>query len=302
MTASIKGLPFILIMRNDPGAQLCGAGRGDGYRKGIALMEAVFLCGGMGTRLRSVVSDRPKPLADVEGRAFMEYPVAELCSWFREDPVRKIVFAAGYKGRMVEEHFGDGSRWGFRAAYAYEDEPLGTAGAIRNALSFLTEERAFVLNADTFYRIDYRAMAAKMDEEGTDMLLVTREVPDISRYGEVRTGGGLLIGWNEKVRESRAGEINGGIYLMKRSLIESIPKDRKISLENEMIPRWISEGVRIGVLHSDGYFIDIGVPESYRRFKEDAKEFGKGMGFDALQGKARQNPPFGRTNPQSPGG
>ena len=230
-------------------------------------MEAILLAGGLGTRLRSVVSDRPKPMALIEGRPFMEYVVHQLA----KSGVDRVIFAVGYKGSMVEEYFRDGSAFGIRAAYAYEETLLGTAGAIRNAASLLCGGQAFVLNGDTFYQIDYGRLGAAMEEKGLDMALVLREVPDISRYGEAVLTEGMLTGFNEKSQESRPGTINGGVYLLKKSLIEEIPQG-KVSLENEMIPRWLKEGKRLGGFVNDGYFIDIGIPEDYFRFQEDVKK------------------------------
>lgn len=230
-------------------------------------MQAILLCGGLGTRLRSVVSDRPKPLADINGRPFMEYVIRELMKHGIDD----IIFAAGYKGKMIEDFFGDGSAFGFRAHYAYEESQLGTGGALRNALPYVTEPMTYALNADTFYRIDYGALLRLKEEKQLPMALVTREVTDISRYGEVRTENGLVSGWNEKSPEKRSGEINGGIYLLDRELLARIPEG-KHSLENELLPQWLSEGMEIGVMRNEGYFIDIGIPESYRQFQTDVAE------------------------------
>ena len=108
-------------------------------------MQAVLLAGGLGTRLRSVVSDRPKPMALIEGRPFMEYVIRGLA----RHGITDIIFAVGYKGSMVEEHFKDGTDMGIHVSYAYEEELLGTAGAIKNAGKFVTEDQFFVLNADT---------------------------------------------------------------------------------------------------------------------------------------------------------
>ena len=231
-------------------------------------MQAILLAGGLGTRLRSVVSDRPKPMALIHGRPFMEYVTRELV----KNGVTEIIFAVGYKGSMVEEHFKDGAGFGFRARYAYEETLLGTAGAIKNAGRFIDGDRFFVLNADTFYRIDYSRLTRCQDELGLDMALVLREVPDVSRYGQaVLDGSGRLTGFNEKTEEQRPGAINGGIYLMKRELLELIPQGR-VSLENEMIPRWLKEGRPLGGIVNDGYFIDIGIPEAYFQFQEDVKK------------------------------
>lgn len=114
-------------------------------------MQAILLAGGLGTRLRSVVSDRPKPMALIEDKPFMEYVTRELV----RSGITEIIFAVGYKGSMVEEYFKDGSGFGFHASYAYEETLLGTAGAIKNAGRFITEDCFYVLNADTFYQIDY---------------------------------------------------------------------------------------------------------------------------------------------------
>lgn len=230
-------------------------------------MQAILLCGGLGSRLRSVVSDRPKPLADINGKAFMEYLTDELV----RQGIRDIIFAAGFKGRMIEDYFASGESYGINASYAYEEEPLGTAGALRNSLPLIREDKVLIINADTFYKIDYHRLYSLFEENRLDMALYTREVADISRYGELRSRNNMLLGWNEKSEEHRPGEINGGIYLISRSLIEGIAPG-KSSLENSEIPRWIAEGKKIGVIKSEGYFIDIGIPEAYKRFCEDAEK------------------------------
>ena len=197
----------------------------------------------------------------------MEYVIHELSKYGIND----IIFAVGYKGSMVEDHFGDGSGLGIRVSYAYEEELLGTAGAIKNAGKLVKDDSFFVLNADTFYQIDYSKIENLLKEKNLDMALVLRKVPDISRYGEAVLKDQMLAGFNEKTTEARPGTINGGIYLMKRELLTEIP-DGKVSLENEMIPKWLKEGKRLGGVVNDGYFIDIGVPEDYFKFIKDVEE------------------------------
>ncbi len=230
-------------------------------------MQAVLLAGGLGTRLKSVVSDRPKPMALIEGKPFMEYVIHELS----RHGITEIIFAVGYKGSMVEEYFGDGRKFGVTVSYAYEEELLGTAGAIKNAGRFITEDYFYVLNADTFYQIDYGRLLRIRQEKALDMALVLRQVPDVSRYGKAVLTDGLLTAFNEKTEEPGPGTINGGIYLLSRKLLEEIPAG-KVSLENEMIPRWLSEGRRLGGFVNDGYFIDIGIPEAYFQFQEDVRK------------------------------
>lgn len=237
-------------------------------------MQAVLLAGGLGTRLKSVVSDRPKPMALIGDKPFMEYVVHELS----RHGITDIIFAVGYKGSMVEEYFGDGSRFQaedgsgpLRIRYAYEEELLGTAGAIKNAGRLVEEDVFFVLNADTFYQIDYGRLVKLQQERNLSMALVLREVPDVSRYGQAVLEEGRLTGFNEKTEEKKPGTINGGIYLMRRELLAEIPAG-KVSLENEMIPRWLKEGKALGGIVNDGYFIDIGIPDDYFKFIEDVEK------------------------------
>ena len=200
-------------------------------------MQAVLLAGGLGTRLRSVVADRPKPMALIGDKPFMEYVVREL----KNHGITEIIFAVGYKGSMVEEYLGDGARLGIRVSYAYEETLLGTAGAIKNAGRLVTDDRFFVLNADTFYQIPYGRLVKMSREKNLDMALVLREVPDVSRYGRAVLEGERLTAFDEKTEEACPGTINGGVYYMKRALLDEIPEG-KVSLEHDMIPKWLSSG------------------------------------------------------------
>ena len=231
-------------------------------------MQAILLAGGLGTRLRSVVSDRPKPMALIEDKPFMEYVTRELV----RSGITEIIFAVGYKGSMVEEYFGDGERLGIKVSYAYEETLLGTAGAIKNAGRLVTDERFFVLNADTFYQIQYDRLVKMSQEKNLDMALVLREVPDVSRYGRAVLEGDRLTAFDEKTEGTSPGTINGGVYYMKRALLDEIPEG-KVSLEHDMIPKWLSGGEKaLGGIVNDGYFIDIGIPEDYYRFIDDVEK------------------------------
>ena len=231
-------------------------------------MQAVLLAGGLGTRLRSVVADRPKPMALIGDKPFMEYVVREL----KNHGITEIVFAVGYKGSMVEEYFGDGERLGIKVSYAYEETLLGTAGAIKNAGRLVTDVRFFVLNADTFYQIQYDRLVKMSQEKNLDMALVLREVPDVSRYGRAVLEGDRLTAFDEKTEGASPGTINGGGYYMKRALLDEIPEG-KVSLEHDMIPKWLSGGEKaLGGIVNDGYFIDIGIPEDYYRFIDDVEK------------------------------
>ena len=235
-------------------------------------MEAILLCGGLGTRLRSVVSDRPKPMADIAGKPFLHYLVKMLS----ESGVKHLIFALGYMGEQIEAYFQSGEDYGLSISYSYEDSPLGTGGAIRNALSNVSGENVLVLNADTYFHTDYESLLREHLKNKAAMTIASRKIEDISRYGAIlKDESGRILRWNEKmssdqVEAPRPGEINGGIYVMQKSLIEKIPEGKQ-SLENDCIPAWLKDGVYLQAISSDGYFMDIGIPEDYAQFKEDVE-------------------------------
>lgn len=235
-------------------------------------MEAILLCGGLGTRLRSVVSDRPKPMADIAGKPFLHYLVKMLS----ESGVKHLIFALGYMGEQIEAYFQSGEEYGLSISYSYEDSPLGTGGAIRNALSKVSGENVLVLNADTYFHTDYESLLREQLKNKAAMTIASRKIEDISRYGAIlKDESGRILRWNEKmssdqVETPRPGEINGGIYVMQKSLIEKIPEGKQ-SLENDCIPAWLEDGLYLQAISSDGYFMDIGIPEDYAQFKEDVE-------------------------------
>ena len=235
-------------------------------------MEAILLCGGLGTRLRSVVSDRPKPMADIAGKPFLHYLVKMLS----ESGVKRLIFALGYMGEQIEAYFQSGKDYGLSIFYSYEDSPLGTGGAIRNALSHVSGENVLVLNADTFFHTDYESLLREQLKNKAAMTIASRKIEDISRYGAIlKDENGRILRWNEKMSSDQAealrpGEINGGIYVMQKSLIEKIPEGKQ-SLENDCIPAWLEDGLYLQAIPSDGYFMDIGIPEDYAQFREDVE-------------------------------
>ena len=174
-------------------------------------MEAILLCGGLGTRLRSVVSDRPKPMADIAGKPFLHYLVKMLS----KSGVKHLIFALGYMGEQIEAYFKSGEDYGLSISYSYEDSPLGTGGAIRNALSRVSEENVLVLNADTYFHTDYENLFMQQLKNKAAMTIAGRKIEDISRYGAIlKDETGRILRWNEKMSSDqteapRPGEING---------------------------------------------------------------------------------------------
>ena len=224
------------------------------------MVEALILAGGLGTRLQSAVPDRPKPMALVGGRPFLEYLVSSL----RHGGIQTIVLAVGHQADQVRRHFGDGARWGLAIRYSEEQTPLGTGGAVKLAGSVLTGDRFLILNGDSFLELDYGDLlhyhAAK---RGLVTVALTR-VADRARYGAVDLDeSGAIIAFSPPGVATGGGWVHGGVCVVSRSLLDQIAPNHLVSLETEVLPRLVGHGL-YGYPAGDGYFIDIGTPASYR--------------------------------------
>lgn len=219
---------------------------------------AVILAGGLGTRLRSVVEDRPKVLALVGDRPYL----AHLLDQVRGAQVAAtVVLCTGYLGEQVEDAFGNEYR-GMRLVYSHEEAPLGTGGAIRLALPVLTSDPILVLNGDSYCGVDLREFRGTHLDRGARASLVVVEVDDAARFGRVKCApDGRVLEFREKSAAAGVGWISAGIYLLNRSVLEDIPIAPSVSLEHEIFPRLIGSG--LWSYRAQGPFLDIGTPESY---------------------------------------
>ncbi len=218
------------------------------------------MAGGFGTRLRSVVSDVPKPLAPVAGRPFLAYVLDALV----RQGYGHAVLATGYMHEKVEACFGN-EYLGMKIDYARELAPLGTGGAIVNALQHCSADCVTVLNGDTLFLADLTQLERYADSKGTTLAIVLRAVPDAGRYGAVETAAnGRITAFREKDPSAGAGNINGGIYRLQQSLLDGYAVGQQFSFEKEVMQQRYAEEAFYA--YADGaYFIDIGVPEDYRR-------------------------------------
>jgi NDP-sugar pyrophosphorylase family protein len=221
-------------------------------------LDVIVLAGGKGTRLHSVVSDRPKPLATVCGRPFLDW----LLLYLRGRGLGRVVLATGYRGEMVRAACGDGSALGLELHYAQEEFPLGTGGAARLATARTTADQVLVLNGDSFCPFDVARLAESHQKVGARATLWLTPMDDCRRYGSVeRDGDGQVHAFHEKSDHLGAGLINAGIYLFERTTLDAIPDGRAVSLETEVFPNMIGDGL-YSVLGT-GPFLDIGTPESF---------------------------------------
>lgn len=222
-------------------------------------VPAVLLVGGLGTRLQSVLLGTPKPLARVGDTPFLQLLVRQL----RSQGFRRVVMCTGHLAEQVEEEFGDGKKWDIAIEYSKELHPLGTAGAIKLAERFLTQDPEFlVMNGDSFLEVDLSQLMHFHREHNGLITIAVRRVPDAARYGTVHVEGNRVIAFQEKRAAQVSGLVNGGVYLFNRAVLNHIPEGPS-SLEKDVLPRLL--GHKLYAIEQHGMFIDIGTPEDYAR-------------------------------------
>lgn len=222
----------------------------------------IVLAGGKGTRLRSVVADRPKPLALVAGKPFVTYLLEQLVSVGFE----KVVIASGYLGEQFDSRFG-GNYKNLAIEYSQEPFSLGTAGALRYALPHVATSRLLVLNGDSFCDIDLAALVTYHEQVHACITLTAVQVPDSGRYGNIRMHpDGKVAAFVEKGAQAGPGYINAGVYLLDRSIIETLESGVACSLEHEVLPTFCNDAMY--AFKTAGAFIDIGIPEDYERAQQ----------------------------------
>jgi D-glycero-alpha-D-manno-heptose 1-phosphate guanylyltransferase len=224
--------------------------------------EVIILAGGLGTRLQGVVSNIPKPMAPIAGKPFLDY----IFYYLRQFPIKKVILAVGYKYEVIEVAFGN-HYLGMDIEYAIEKEPLGTGGAIINAFRQTCCDDLFLINGDTFFNVDLEALSNQHQTTNAQLTLSLKELQDFDRYGTVTLNGSRVTSFNEK-QPMKNGLINGGVYALNRSLFENPELPAKFSFEKDVMEKQVSL-INMQAYISDGYFIDIGIPEDYARGQQE---------------------------------
>ncbi len=224
----------------------------------MAVREAVVLAGGLGTRLQAAVPDLPKPMAPVAGRPFLEY----LLDYLASRGVRRTLLSLGYRHEVIVRHFGHRYR-GMQLLYAVEESPLGTGGGLAAALEQCTARRVFVLNGDTFFPVNLSLLELYFTTRRADLVMALHAVADSARYGTLQPDEtGRIVRFAEK-QEQDGGLINGGVYLVRRSLFRGSGLAGAFSFEKDFLEPFTGRKRFFGV-RADAPFLDIGLPESYR--------------------------------------
>lgn len=230
-------------------------------------LPVIVLCGGLGTRLRAAVGDRPKALAPVGGgQPFLEVQLELL----RARGARHFVLCVGHMADQIEAAFGDGSSMGVRIDYVRDGEKLlGTAGALKRAERFFAPA-ALVVNGDTYIDVNLQRLASEhvsARERGAVATLTLARVPDAGRFGTVAFAGARVTHFCEKeAGAARDGWVNAGVYVIERELLERVPFGEVVSLERDVFPAALHDGLLLAAFPQDAGFHDIGTPDALREF------------------------------------
>lgn len=228
-------------------------------------MECIILAGGMGTRLQSIVSDVPKCMAPVAGHPFLYYLITSLI----ETGFNHIILALGYKHEIIEEWI-EANAFPIHISTVAEETPLGTGGAVKLALSKAETNEVFVLNGDTFFSVRYPEMLNLHKATQSAVTVALKRMEKFDRYGvvDIEQPTSRILRFNEK-QDCESGLINGGVYLINRHELDNFPI--KFSLEKDFFETAVRTSTLSGYI-SEGYFIDIGIPEDYERAQTDFKD------------------------------
>ena len=220
-------------------------------------MEAIVLAGGFGTRLKQVVPELPKPMAPVAGRPFLEILLTSLA----QKGFSRVIMSLGHMADNVTSHFGD-EYAGMELVYEIEEAPLGTGGAVRQALAHCKTDHVFVFNGDTYLDLEAADIEAQWQAHHAPVI-VARDVPDTARYGRLDTSNGRVLGFVEK-GVAGPGLINAGCYVLPTNIMNGFALGQPFSLEADFLAKAAGRQ-RIDLFVTHGHFIDIGVPEDYAR-------------------------------------
>ncbi len=232
----------------------------------MPIKECIILAGGLGTRLRSEVADLPKCMAPVAGKPFIHW----VLTYLQSQKVTSFVLALGYMHEVIEEYISEYFP-DLSVQFSVEKEPLGTGGAIHLAMQRCKEEHILVVNGDTLFETNNENLIAQHLAKKSDCTLALKPMQDFDRYGVVKIDSiNSIISFEEK-KYKQAGLINGGVYLINKSSFDNIIFPEKFSFEKDFLEKYVQKITMIGV-EDDGYFIDIGIPEDFKKANAEINE------------------------------
>lgn len=226
--------------------------------------EVIILAGGLGTRLKHLLNDIPKPMAPVNDVPFLTY----LFRYLKKHQVQRVLLSVGHLHESIQDCFGS-SFMGIDISYVIEDVPLGTGGAINKALQQAHSQNVFILNGDTFFDVDLNKMEQQHHQLEHEITIAIKAMQNYDRYGSVLVKDSRIVAFEEK-KETKQGYINAGTYLIDRQKFTSLNWPLKFSFENDYLEKYCNSSF-FAPYYSDGYFIDIGIPEDFHKVQSDFK-------------------------------
>lgn len=232
--------------------------------------DVVILCGGLGKRLRSVVSDRPKPMAEIGGKPFVQILIEHIASF----GFHRFVLGAGYKADMIASHFRSVSL-PLEIEVSVEDQPMGTGGGLKHVCDLLKAETVLVLNGDSFCNVDYIMMVAEHRARNADATVAVTPVPDAGAFGSISLDAdGLVTSFDEK-KTGGQGLVNAGVYVFRKCVVESLPPTVPLSLEKDIFPE-LTRRRQLYAHVVEGPLLDIGTPDNYGRAQQSLQAMMRG--------------------------
>lgn len=228
-------------------------------------LDVIILCGGMGKRLKSVVSDRPKPMAEISGRPFLDI----LIDYAAAFGFKRFILCAGYMGDVIKEYYQKKRGLSVQVVVSQEKEPLGTAGAVKNARGLIKSSPFLVMNGDSLCRLDLLEFIRFHEEKDASFSMVLAGSGGGKDYGRVNVdNSGRITSFEEKTEARQGGSINAGIYLLDDNIFSVIPGGKKLSLEYDVFPE--ITGSRFYGYITKEELVDIGTPEKYLAAQQTA--------------------------------
>lgn len=227
-------------------------------------LDCIVLVGGKGTRLQSVVSDVPKPMAPINEIPFLKILLDEL----NAQGIQRFILATGHKSDVIQNYFAS-IKIPYSITYSIEKEQLGTGGAIAQALTLASSKKVLVVNGDTFFKLDLTVFIDQAEEINQPCVIALKKVFNSDRYGSVQLVDNQITEFEEKAFKEEA-LINSGTYFLNRIqfLEHSFPE--KFSFEKDYLEIYAKKQQLFGI-EMEGYFIDIGIPEDYEKAQHDFK-------------------------------
>ncbi|MBI4064264.1 MAG: nucleotidyltransferase family protein [Elusimicrobia bacterium] len=229
--------------------------------------EAVLLVGGLGTRLKTLTQNIPKPMLSVGDRPFLEHLILRL----KKEGIARFILATAYLSDKMRDYFGDGRKWGITIVYSDpQGRQLGTAGSIKEAEEEIEGKQFFAFNGDVYFDVSLRELWEFHQRKKARATLALARLADTGRYGTVSIdGAGAIAGFLEKNKNPTGADalINGGAYVFDKSILGLVPAGKDFSLEYHVFPKLAGKSL-YGLLFPRAFFIDIGTPEDYQRAQE----------------------------------